>query len=126
MTTQAPYLSVNGVRASTARLVVPATGVWSARIEFDEVVSLVTGPVTLAIGALSLSGVVDTAQTGDYALASHVTLVGGCGGWSQTLPAKAYHNDAGVLGSFVSSDVAGLVGETIALDAGIDQTIGVD
>lgn len=119
-------LSLGGVRARSVRLVVPATGIWVADIRFEDVYKPASGLLPLTLGALTLQGTVDLTQSGDFALQSRITVIGGHGGWRTVLPPKPNHNDGGITKSRIINDVAASVGETVSLDPGVDGSINVD
>ena len=104
------YASANGARVVTASIFLPYYGACVADIQLDKPDAL-TSPVTLAIGNLSL--VCAVIRQGSFAGLANARLVGGAGGWGQTVASQAYANSAGVPLAMVLGDLAGLVGETI-------------
>jgi hypothetical protein len=68
--------------------------------------------VTLVLADMTLVGAVISG--GAWQGRSSYRIVGGAGGWCQSIPAKAYVNDAGVKISKVAQDAAEAVGETLA------------
>lgn len=110
------YLSANGNRVSRLSLGVPYYGVWEADIETDTT-NPITGPVSLVIANLTLNGTVY--RTNTFAGITYARLVGGAGGWRQSVPSQAYANPSGVLLSIVMRDVASLVGETVSISSDV-------
>jgi hypothetical protein len=107
-----------GHRVTDARVTLPKWGAWYADVTIDGDVTL-TGAATLVMADLTLKGAV---LAGGATLGrSMYRLVGGFGGWSRTLPAKAYDNDAGVKLATVLSDAAIEAGEQLDLTT-LDRT----
>jgi hypothetical protein len=104
--------TLNGVTVSRARVQIPGWGNTWADCETVEDADA-SGPVSLAIGSLTLACAVlnGGAQTGRAAY----TLCGGKGKWPEELRAKPYRNDAGVSAATVMQDAARDVGETLAI-----------
>src|SRR5262249_49558900 len=75
---------------------------------------------------LSLRGTVAPAFSGVFELALQVRVVGGAYGWQKCVPAKPFHNDAGVKRSSVALDIARQVGETLNLLDGVDCPLPAD
>ena len=109
MTAEA-YASVNGQRLTAVRLVVPNVGPWHAECDF-EVAPELDGAVKLKLGALELSGTIT--EGGTFGLQRKVRIVAGAGGWGSSVPAKDYHNDAGIKARNVAEDAAREVGERL-------------
>ena len=99
-----------GHRATSARVHIPAWGVWWADVGLDEEATL-AGAVDLVVADLRLSGAV--VSGGPSKGRSYYRLAGGAGGWGRTIPARSYANDAGVKLSTVLVDAATAAGETI-------------
>lgn len=107
----ANWSSLNAERTVAGSLYVPAYGAWVADVALA-LSALLTGPVTLTVGNLTLQGSI--VRTGTYAGSRVYRLTGGAGGWRQDLPARAYVRTAGISASMVLSDLASESGETIA------------
>lgn len=118
-------LAVNGHPLTKVRLTVGNTGPWHAECDF-EVAPELAGRVTLAIGALQLSGTIAPEQDGTFGLQRKCHIVAGAGGWSGELVPKGYHNDAGVKARNVAEDAAREVGETLGTFVPRAERIGVD
>lgn len=121
------HVTANGERVRTLKLTVPNQGSWLADIVFAEAPALASGEaVDLKIGAQTWRGVVSEGENGSFALARHCMLRGGAGAWSRTLPAKHYHNDAGVRASLVAEDLCRELGETLGSFVPAHDRLGVD
>lgn len=104
---------LGGVVCSRMRLQVPSWGAWWLDAETTEPVDMSRGArVTAQIAERTLQGTIVNGYSRDGA--AGYRIVGGAGGWGAPLPAKSYHNDAGVKLSTVVGDVASEVGETIS------------
>lgn len=116
------FLSVNGVQVDEATLHLPAQGCWvaTARVADDVATS---GPAALVIGDLTLAGSINPLRSGRYQTRTTLEVVGGLG-WRNSVPARHYHNDAGIKRSTVLQGAAELVGETVS-GAPTDR-VGVD
>lgn len=113
-------LQVGTVPAKSVTLQIPVSGVWTAECEVDvsppretgkQDREIPTGRTQLRIGAQSFPCVVDPNGSGKFADRACVRLVGGAGGWSKTLLAKAYRNESGLSSSAVVTTTAAEVGE---------------
>jgi len=102
--------TLNSILATSARVYLPAWGVWYAEVDLDGEHTL-TGAVSLVVADLTLVGTV--LSGGPENGRSHYRVVAGKGGWGKTIPAKSYANDAGVKASTVLLDAADACGETI-------------
>lgn len=107
----ADYASLNGVRLTSATVSIPRVGAWVADVALADAPKTTTGPQALVVGDLVMSGAV-VRGTG-YAGAGWVRLVGGRGGWSSTVSARAYALASGVPASLVLADLAVEALETI-------------
>ncbi len=105
--------TLNGHRATTARVNIPAWGCWYASVSIDGEVALEVGTsVTLVLADLTLVGSV---LSGGAALGrSSYRIVAGAGGWRRTIPAWSWSDDAGVKFSTAIGDAAREAGETLA------------
>ncbi len=102
--------SVNGTPALRARMQVGAFGAWWLDVSLADPVEL-AGVVAIKIADVTASGAVVSGGVAHGRAAYRI--VGGSSGWGRTLPAKAYHNDAGVKASIVLADAARECGETL-------------
>lgn len=119
------FLSVAGLPAVRAEIMIPYTGTWVADLDLD-VEPQLSGAVEVVLGTLRLNGTVAAASTGGFQLSGKVRVVGGAGGWGKELGGRGYHNDAGVKRSLVATDVATEVGEQLTVDASVDGSDGPD
>lgn len=123
------YASVNGETLIEVSLHVPNVGPWWADCVF-EIAPDVSGPVTLVVGELSLTGTIT--ENGTFAEQRRARVVAGAGGWATLVAAQHYHNDltsdggGGVRARTVADDAARLAGETIGTFAVADERIGAD
>lgn len=119
--TDGAFLSFGGVRASVGSLVMPYTGAWAADLEFPDTTTL---PTTgeLVVGNLSLTGTVY--RSAAFAGSRMTRIVGGHGGWRESVPAHAYSLPSGVLLSLVLRDTARVVGEVVHVPTGADHILG--
>lgn len=106
---------LNGLRATSIRLVTPWNGAWYADVEVDlgELPDLPTGPAVLSIGAASMVGTIDPVQSGRFGPRARARVVAGAGGWEKPVGAKHYHNDGGVLTTAVLATTAAEVLERV-------------
>ena len=102
--------TLNSILATSARVYLPAWGVWYAEVDIDGEHTL-TGTVSLVVADLTLVGTV--LSGGPENGRSHYRVVAGKGGWGRTIASKSYANDAGVKASTVLLDAADACGETI-------------
>lgn len=114
------YASLGDLRLVSARLLMPAFGLWSADVQLSEDDALPAGPLTLSIGTLSLVGSVY--RTGPWAGSRGVRIVGGFGGWRLPLKARLYSDTNGVKLSAVLRDAAAEVGEHVVVTG--DRSVG--
>lgn len=114
------YANANGIRVLGGSVLIPYYGAPEAEIRLATADTL-TNPVTLTLGNLTLRCAVYRQKA--FAGTTTARLVGGAGGWGQTVPAQAYANPAGVKFSLVLRDVAALVGESVTIDT--DRTVGL-
>lgn len=106
------FASIAGHRTTTLRLYVPNVGAWFVDAEFDEALEL-SGKVDIKLGSLTLTGTVDPRHSGTFVTHTVARILAGGGGWSQQIPAKSYHNEAGVRAATVCEDAAREAGEVI-------------
>jgi hypothetical protein len=107
------YASLNGLIVTDARVTVPYQGRWVADVKLDHAsdISPSPGACTLQIAGLSLVGTLF--RTSALGGAQQARIVGGYGGWANTLPAKYYQHDVGVRLSVVLGDAARECGEKL-------------
>jgi len=113
-------IAINGARVSACSITMPYYGAWVADV--DVVGSAeIASPVSLVVGDLTLVGtVVRQAEfTGDR----KARIVGGGGGWGNTIPSKGYSHVIGVKASTIVGDAAREAGESIVLEN--DRTLGL-
>lgn len=119
MTPPVTAITLNGLRATDARINLPAWGVPYADVSLDSEHTL-TGAATLVVADFKLTG---TILSGGPAIGrSFFRIVGGAGGWSKTLPKTSYSNDSGVKLATVLGDAATACGETLDTTT-IDQAV---
>lgn len=106
------FASYAGSRVVSARVTIPAWGAWVADVALADEAE-VSSRGTLVIGDVSLVGAV--LRGGVYAGQRTLRLVGGAGGWRNTIPRQFYADPLGVRLGTVLKDVASKVGETVAL-----------
>jgi hypothetical protein len=103
---------LGGNICSAMRHQAPSWGAWWLDAEIVDEVSLTTGArVTAELGGRVLQGTIVNGYA-KHGAASY-RVVGGAGGLGRALPAKPYHNDAGVKLSTVVGDAVAEAGETI-------------
>jgi hypothetical protein len=118
----APFASLSGQTITKLHLVVPALGIWHADVLLSEAID-VSGPQVLVLSGSTWNCTAIRAV--DFAGARSLRLVGGTGGWRQTLPAKQYASPAGVPTVTVVSDAAASVGEPPpVLDPSVSASLG--
>jgi hypothetical protein len=108
------FATLNGNRVIRGTVSLPGRGAWVAEVALDAAPSPIAGAVDLVIGDLTLRGTVAPASSGSFVEQGWYRVIGGAGGWSRILPARAYHNDAGIDVAQVLGDAASEAGETLA------------
>lgn len=110
-------MSLGALRAAHVRLWTPWTGVWLADVDvdLDKTKAVPAGAQTLTIGTAKLVGTVDDSRAGRFGEKASLRLLGGGGGWHKPVPARSFHNDAGLTSRDVIEATAAEVGE-IATD----------
>ena len=109
---------VAGLRGITASLHVPRMGAWFIDVDMaDE--TAISGRVTIKIGGtpgeeFTLVGTIQPDESGSFGLRRRLRIIGGAGGWQQSVPRKDYANDAGVSVATIVADLARETGETLA------------
>jgi hypothetical protein len=119
------YIGVNGERCTAVKLVVSNAGPWIADVDFEGT-SKVEGRVVLTIGALKCTGTISKVASGTYGLQRRARIVAGAGAWGVEVPAKQYHNDAGVKATLVADDAARVVGEQLGRFVPAVERLGRD
>lgn len=104
--------TLNGQRATSVKLWLPAWGRWFAEVSIDGE-SAIAGAASLVIAGSTFSGTV--LSGGPFKGRAMYRIVGGRGGWGRTVKARGYANDAGVKLSTVLRDVATDAGEQLDL-----------
>lgn len=123
--TDTVFIGVGSHRARAIVLRVANRGPWVAELDMVDDVAL-TGAVELQFGALTLHGTVVPQQAGTFGEQTSLHVVGGGAGWGRQLPAKAYHNDAGVKARLLAEDAARDAGETLGSFVATPERIGLD
>jgi hypothetical protein len=121
----APFAHVNGNRVIAAEIHVPQFGCWWADVTFEDDALQLAGAARFGIGSLELVGVIDASHDGTHGRQRKSRILAGAGAWGRVVPARSYHNDAGIRASDVINDLAQAVGERVDL-AGVTERIGVD
>lgn len=130
-----PYLAANNVRLTACDVELPYYGAAVADVTLSTG-AILTSPVTLTVGNLSLTMALalDTAgkpRQRSFAGVTTARLIGGAGSWSTRVRLAPYRNPAGVLLSSVLRDLASATGTTTAtrerakLATGLDRSLGV-
>lgn len=129
------YLSVNGSQVTTVNAFVPWYGAPVADIVTTDA-AVLSGSVALTIANLTLTMSVAFGADGkelsqSFAGQTYTRLVGGAGGWSQSVTLPPLRNPTGILLSTALGDVAMAAinpvsgkAETVALATGLDKSIG--
>jgi hypothetical protein len=119
------YVHIAGHRITNLALTIGNVGPWVAEVTFEGAPEL-EGQVTLEVGTRKLVGTIDPEASGTFGLRRRVRLVAGAGGWGKLVPAKSYHNDAGVKARTVADDAARAVGEQIGSFVPLSERIAAD
>lgn len=122
------YITAAGVDCTWARVVIGYQGPWHAEVKLSSAQSLPAEPfgVALVIGELTLTGTLVAESDGTQALTRSARIVGGAGGWTNLLPARGYHNDAGVKARLVAEDLARETQERLGGFVPRAERLGVD
>lgn len=103
-----------GHNVTSARITIPAWGLWYAEASLDGEHTLTAGQsVELKAAGLTLRGAV--LAGGPIKGRSAYRIVAGAGGWGRVVAKKGYSSDAGVRILTVITDAAAAVGETVAI-----------
>jgi hypothetical protein len=109
--------TLNGIPITSAKVFLPAWGVWWADVEVSEPDAL-SGAATLVISDQTYVGTIASGAALDGR--GRYRVAGGAGAWGEVLTAKSYNNDAGVKASLIIQDAAAEAGETVE-DAPADR-----
>lgn len=107
-------ITVNGYNVIEGSLDMPRLGAWQATLKVDVLtISKVQGPVTISIdrGALTLTGFVSTARSGEQVDSGYIRAVGGAGGL-QNLSKPQYYGSTAL--KLPLSDLLTKAGETLS------------
>lgn len=110
--------TLEGHRATRARVQIPKWGCWYADVDLDGEHTL-SGSVSLVIADLTLRGTI--LSGGATKGRSQYRIVAGAGGWGQTVARKSYVNDLGAKHSTVLGDAARDAGETLGTISSTDR-----
>jgi hypothetical protein len=114
------FASMGGLRIVSGWIAVPLVGLWAADVTLASEASIPSPNVTLTVGNLSLTGFI--CRQAPFAGSRYCRVVGGFGGWRNTIPAKQYGLPGGIKLSLVLKDAAAECGEQINIPN--DTTIG--
>lgn len=114
------FASFADERAITVEVCMPRYGLWSADVVLASSAPIPSVASPLVIGDLTLLGTVFRAAS--FAGARSARVVGGYGGWDNSVPAQDYRG-ANVRVSTVLRDAATAVGEKIQIDM-TDSALG--
>jgi hypothetical protein len=105
------FAALNGDRVVSGRISVPSSRLWTADVvtALSQDIPETPGGLTLTLGNVTFTGTVFREAT--YGGVRSVRVVGGFGGWRNTLAARYYALPAGVPLSMVLSDAASELGE---------------
>lgn len=121
-------LTINGLNVVSLSIYHPWRGTWIADVDFDPAggVAPSSGPAVLTIGdSTTMRGTFDPTASGPFGEKARARVIGGGGGWHKALPARQFHNDAGVLDTYVITTTATEALETVAFVAA-PRALGVD
>ncbi len=121
----ADWASLNGSRVISANIAIPYYGAWVADVVLGVSTAIPAGQVTLVFADVSLIGTVY--RQFSFSGARSARIVGGFGGWSKTVPVRAYQSAGGVNLSTVFGDLAIDSGEVFgaaSLNAIAGQQVG--
>jgi hypothetical protein len=113
------FASYAGVRISSGSIIIPTYGLWTAEIQLPGG-EQVPDDGSIVVGDLALLGHVY--RQSYFAGSRSLRLIGGRGGWSKTIPRKAYRLANGVPIGMILKDAAAECGE--AINVPNDSTVG--
>lgn len=114
------FCAINERRAFELNLTIPSRGLWTADARLDTGDAFTATSVTLTLAGLSLVGAVY--RTGSFSGVTWVRLVGGHGGWHQSVGEKYYKNPFGLRMGPIVTDAASAVGESVQIST--DTSVG--
>lgn len=113
--------TLSGLVVSRMRMTIPAWGLWWADVDLVDESALSGSQVLTVAGVTHVCAVV---SGGPFDGRSAYRLVGGAGGWGQSIAARGYANDLGVKKATIAGDAAASVGEALnAAPLGV-ETVG--
>ena len=113
------FASLNGVRCQSLTLTIPSRGLWTADAVLTNPLSD-GGTATLIVAGLTLIGAF--IRSADFLENGFARLVGGHGGWHQTIPEKYYQSPFGLRLTPILTDAASACGESVAVTT--DSNVG--
>lgn len=117
--------TLDGERVSSCVIHLPPVGPWWADVVMEEAPD-VSGQLDLVIGGATLRGTVIPGSSGVFAERGQVRFVAGAGAWGALLPARQYHNDAGVTALQVATDAANEASEVLGDFTPEADVLGID
>jgi hypothetical protein len=112
------FCSINNARCTKLNLTIPARGLWTADAILDDAIKFTGTAVTLTLAGLTLVGAV--VRGGSYSGTGSLRIVGGKGGWRNTIPSKFYQNPHGIRLTPVLKDAASAAGEMVTVDDDVE------
>lgn len=103
--------TIDGHQLTRVELTVPAHGIWTARVDFADAPTL-SNPVTITLGPTKLVGTV-TDLDGTTVAQRSCIVVGGYGGWSQTVEPRNFADTTGVAVRTIVDQIVSRNGEQI-------------
>lgn len=120
------FASINGARLTRLTVTVANAGAWVADADFEAAPEPQRSAVIRIGDTLELHGTFQDRQQGVFAMQRHARIVGGAGGWSEIIPPKQYHSDAGVRAQLIAEDAASAVGEKLGTFLPASERVGPD
>jgi hypothetical protein len=116
-------LNPGNLNVLEARLLLPYLGVWIADLSLDAATiasAPSSGPVTIGIGpdastdpTTTLVGTIDPRGSGSFSSLLRMRVLGGGGGWEQSVSRQFFAADSGLTTAGVYTPTAALVGEKV-------------
>lgn len=119
------YITIAGKECVRLEVHLPAVGVWFADADMADEVDI-SGNVEIKIGSQERMMGHVSAQSGNFGLQTKLRIIGGNGAWGNHIPAKHYHNDAGLRNELIIGDAGREVGESVVTMEGASSRVGVD